>query len=90
MSATSKIDEHIPGWSDTEKIKQLSFYRPGLDTKEVYYGDWQYDTVHHRVTTYTDEYGEDVVEPGAGPQASFIDDLNAALTTSGFAGPVIL
>jgi hypothetical protein len=90
MSATLKADEHILGWSDTEKIKQLSFYRPGLDTKEVYYGDWQYDTVHHRVSIYTDEYGEDVVEPGAGPQASFIDDFNAALTTSGFAGQVIM
>jgi hypothetical protein len=73
-------DEHIPGWVDTAKFERLSFHQAGINTKPIFYGDWQYDTVHNRVTHYTDEFGDDVVEPNAGPQASFIDDLNAAVT----------
>jgi hypothetical protein len=54
-----------------------------MNTKDIYYGDWQYDTLHLRKTHYTDEFGEAIVEPNAGPQASFIDDLNAAITACG-------
>lgn len=60
-----------------------------MNTKDIFYGDWQYDTVHGRVTHYTDEYtGEAIVEPNAGPQASFIDDLNAAINASGRANVI--
>jgi hypothetical protein len=75
-------DEHIPGWTDTDAFKQLSFYRPGLNLKNIFYGDWQYDTVHLRVTKYADEFGDAVEEPGAGPQAGFKEDFAAAIATS--------
>ncbi|KAH7084408.1 hypothetical protein FB567DRAFT_81910 [Paraphoma chrysanthemicola] len=83
--------EHIAGWSDTDKLKQLSVYKPELDSfiYSVYYGDWQYDTVHLRKTHYIDEWGNNVIEPNAGPQASFRDDFAAARVASGFAGQVI-
>ncbi|KAF1912897.1 hypothetical protein BDU57DRAFT_521494 [Ampelomyces quisqualis] len=78
-----KIDEHIPDWTDTAKFKDLSYYRPGLAIKPIFYGDWQYDTLHHRVTHYRDEFGDDIIEPNAGPQAKFIDDVDAAILASG-------
>jgi hypothetical protein len=82
-------DEHIPGWIDSAKFEKLSFHQAGINTKPIFYGDWQYDAVHHRVTHYTDEFGDDVVEPNAGPQASFIDDFNAAVTAVTATGRVI-
>jgi hypothetical protein len=45
----------------------LSFYRPDLNTNAIFYGDWCYDTIHKRVTKWTDEYGEEDEEPSAGP-----------------------
>jgi hypothetical protein len=51
-----------------------------INTKPIFHGDWQYDTVHNRVTHYTAEFGIDVAKPNAGPQARFIDDSNAAVT----------
>lgn len=75
--------EQIPGWSGVNLFKELSFYRPNLDTREVFYGDWQYDALHRRKTMYWDEYGELIMEPDAGPQASFKDDLKAAVSASG-------
>ncbi|KAJ4985084.1 hypothetical protein SVAN01_09455 [Stagonosporopsis vannaccii] len=74
--------EQIPGWSGAKLFQELSFYRVGLDTRKMFYGDWQYDTLHHRITQYVDEYGEMISEPHAGPQASFDDDFKAALTAS--------
>jgi hypothetical protein len=83
LTYISQADEHIPGWTDATKFRELSFYRPGLDYKPIFYGDWQYDTVHLRVTHYTDEFGEDIIEPNAGPQACFEDDVDAAVLASG-------
>jgi hypothetical protein len=37
-------------WADTDDFKMLSFYRPGLILKNIFYGDWQYDTVHFCAT----------------------------------------
>jgi hypothetical protein len=75
--------EHIPGWSGHEALKELSFYRLDLPINEVYYGDWQYDEDQKRVTMYTDEYGEDIVEENAGPQVGFKEDVIAAMAMSG-------
>jgi len=75
--------EQIPGWSGAKLFKKLSFFHARLDTRQIYYGDWQYDTLHRRVTQYQDEFGELVSEPHTGPQASFVDDLLAAVLTSG-------
>lgn len=61
----------------------MSFYHPHLNINHIYYGDWQYDTVHFRVTHYKNAFGEDVVDPGAGPQAGFVDDLMAAVASTG-------
>jgi len=79
-----KLDagEQIPGWSGADRFKELSFYRDGLDTRQIFYGDWIYDTVHRRITHYRDEFGDLINEPNAGPQASFVDDLKAAISTS--------
>jgi hypothetical protein len=71
--------EHIPGWADIAKFQQLSFYKPTLHYRNIFYGDWQYDTLHYRSTQYKDEFGSIVSEPDAGPQASFQNDLDAAL-----------
>jgi hypothetical protein len=79
----SKADEHIPGWTDPDHFKQLSFNRPGLYTKPIFYGDWKYDTKLLRVTEYRDEFGETITEPNAGPQASFKDDIEAAVNAHG-------
>lgn len=80
--------EQIPGWSGAELVKKLSFYNDNLDTRMIFYGDWQYDTKHRRITQYRDEFGDLISEPDAGPQASFVDDLKAAVSTSGTAAKV--
>lgn len=74
-----RAGEHVPDVDGMDALPDLSFYRPKLPVNDIFYGDWQYDTVHKRVTVYTDEYGEEIVEAGAGPQASFIDDVVAAM-----------
>ncbi|KAF2027078.1 hypothetical protein EK21DRAFT_115196 [Setomelanomma holmii] len=84
-----KNDEHIPGWVDTDKFKQISIYRPGIEIKEVYYGDWQYDILQQRVTMYVDEFGDNITEANAGPQSSFDDDFTAGVTASGFNGRIV-
>lgn len=78
-----QADEHVPGWTNVSRFKLLSFYRSGLNIKSIYYGDWQYDTVHLRVTHYTDEFGDSIIEDNAGPQASFADDVRAAIASTG-------
>jgi hypothetical protein len=75
--------EQIPGWSGVNLFKELSFFHKSLDTRNIFYGDWQYDTTHLRITQYRDEFGDVISEPHAGPQASFFDDLKAALDASG-------
>ncbi|KAJ4350658.1 hypothetical protein N0V95_004563 [Ascochyta clinopodiicola] len=75
--------EQIPGWSGTKLFKELSFYHDRLDTRKILYGDWQYDVTHRCITHYRDEYGDLICEPDAGPQASFVDDLKAAMSASG-------
>jgi len=50
---------------------------------KIFYGDWQYDVFHRRVTQYQDEFGDVIIERGAGPQASFRDDMDAALFATG-------
>jgi hypothetical protein len=83
FSLLSQADEHIPGWTDPEQFEKLSFHRPGLYTKSIFYGDWKYDTKRLRVTEYTDEFGETITEPNAGPQASFKDDIEHAVRVYG-------
>ncbi|KAF2849662.1 hypothetical protein T440DRAFT_499565 [Plenodomus tracheiphilus IPT5] len=78
-----KAGEHVPGWEGPELLKEVSFYKKDLNTNGIYYGDWKYDTVHRRVTVWVDEYGEEMVEDNAGPQASFRDDLVSAIQSSG-------
>ncbi|KAF9693400.1 hypothetical protein EKO04_008724 [Ascochyta lentis] len=75
--------EQIHGWSGVKLFKKLSFYHDRLDTRYIFYGDWQYDVTHRRITHYRDEFGDLICEPDAGPQASFVDDLKAAVTASG-------
>jgi hypothetical protein len=75
--------EQIPGWRGVELLKELSFYHDRLDTRMILYSDWQYDTKHRRITHYKDEFGDLISEPDAGPQASFVDDLKAAVNASG-------
>jgi hypothetical protein len=53
-----------------------------LHYKGIFYGDWEYDIKHFRVTQYIDEFGDVVSEDDAGPQASFKDDVEAAVGTS--------
>lgn len=79
-----KLDagEQIPGWAGAKRFKELSFYRDGLDTRQIFYGDWMYDEVHRRITHYRDEFGDLLNEPNAGPQASFVDDLKASISKS--------
>ena len=79
---TLKIGEHNPEWDGPKLLKGLSFYREGLNTNPIFYGDWKYDTVHKRVTATFDEFGDEILEPNAGPQASFVDDLLAAMGAS--------
>ncbi|KAF1835894.1 hypothetical protein BDW02DRAFT_494864 [Decorospora gaudefroyi] len=78
-----KVGEHIPGWNGPAALRDLSFYHPKLNTNDVYYGEWQYDDLHKRVTEYTDEYGELITEDGAGPQVFFIDDVILAMEAAG-------
>jgi hypothetical protein len=68
--------------TDTDDFKMLSFYRPGLNLKNIFYGDWQYDTVHLRVTKLVDDFTDAVEEPCAGPQAGFKEDFAAAIASS--------
>ncbi|KAF2127805.1 hypothetical protein P153DRAFT_398374 [Dothidotthia symphoricarpi CBS 119687] len=81
--------EHSPGWKGPYLLKQLSFYTPTLNTNPIYYGDWQYDTVHRRVTVHKDEFGDDIAEPNAGPQASCVNDIEAAITATGHGARVV-
>lgn len=81
--------EQIPGWRGVELFKELSFYHDRLDTRMILYSDWQYDAKHRRITHYRDEFGDLVVEPDAGPQASFVDDLKAAVSASGTTAKVV-
>ena len=78
-----RAGEQIPGWGAKNLFKQLSFFHDELDTRNIFYGDWQYDNLLGRVTQYRDEFGDLITEAGAGPQASFIDDLKAAKLDSG-------
>jgi hypothetical protein len=79
----SQIDEQIPGWAGATMFKDLSFFRPGMNTKFIHYGDWQYDTHYHRETVHKDEFGDTYTEPFAGPQASFKEDMLAAVNSTG-------
>ena len=83
MLTIPQLGEHLPGWIDPSMFQQLSFYKPELNYVNIFYGDWQYDTVHYRLTQYKDEFGAIVSEPGAGPQASFMDDFLAAYRAHG-------
>ncbi|USP75553.1 uncharacterized protein yc1106_02827 [Curvularia clavata] len=71
--------EHIPEFKATVALKDLSYYREDMDTRLVFYGDWQYDTLHRRVTTWVDEYGEQIIPDESGPQVGFSQDIAAAL-----------
>lgn len=73
----------MPGWTNVSAFKQLSFHHSGLNLKPLYYGGWQYDTVHLRETHYTDEFGDFIIEDNAGPQAGFKDDVEAAIASTG-------
>ncbi|KAI4927171.1 uncharacterized protein J4E92_006336 [Alternaria infectoria] len=75
--------EHIPGWAGPEALEKMSSYHPWTPVNEIYYGDWKYDEVHKRVTMWIDEYGEEMEEDDAGPQAGFEEDLYAAMALSG-------
>jgi hypothetical protein len=75
--------EHIPGWKGPKALEGLSFYRPDLKVNDVFYGNWKYDTIHYRVTSWIDEFGEEMEEDGAGPQAQFGDDVIAVIEGSG-------
>ena len=79
-----KPGEHIPGWQGDELMKQVSFYgHKGFNLSTMFYGDYQYDEIHQVANTYVDEYGM-VVEPEEpGPQATFLDDFDAARTAAG-------
>ncbi|CAO2653618.1 Nn.00g030290.m01.CDS01 [Neocucurbitaria sp. VM-36] len=81
--------EHNPYWDGPEALKGLSFYRERLDINAIYYGDWQYDTVHLRPTVTKDEYtGEEIAEEDAGAQAGFEEDFEAAWEASGTSAEV--
>ncbi|KAJ8112432.1 hypothetical protein OPT61_g5194 [Boeremia exigua] len=60
--------EHVPGWAGIKLLEKLSFYRDDLDTRYIYYGDWQYDTLHRRTTSYTDEYARRSPSPTPAPR----------------------
>jgi hypothetical protein len=74
-----QIGQHIPGWVDLAKFERLSFADKWPKFSQLFYGDWVYDEYHGGITVYEDEYGEVVEEPGCGPQASFQEDMAAAL-----------
>ena len=78
-----RVGEHIPEFRDVAaELENLTFYRSGLPTGFIFYGDWQYDLWHRRVTTYIDEYGEMPNLPSAGPQVTCIDDVEDARKTA--------
>jgi hypothetical protein len=76
-----KPGEHLRGWQGDEWMKRLSFYgRQGFDANLIFYSDWMYDEKHHVVNSFIDELTGCQVQPeDAGPQASFIHDLDAAM-----------
>jgi hypothetical protein len=77
------LGEHVPGWKGPKALEGLSFYRPDLNINDIFYGNWKYDTTHLRVTSWIDEFGEEMEEDGAGPQAQFDDDVIAVIESSG-------
>jgi len=81
--------EHVPGWAGPELLKHLSFFQEDLKVNDIYYGNWKYDETHLRVTCHIDEFGDEYLEPGAGPQATFSEDLQAAVATSGTNAEII-
>jgi hypothetical protein len=76
-----KPGEHIRGWQGEEMMKRLSFYgRQGFDANLIFYSNWMYDEKHHVVNSLIDEMTGCRVQPeDAGPQATFIQDLDAAM-----------
>jgi hypothetical protein len=60
-----------------KSFKDLSFYKPELSFKDVFYGNWKYDPQKGRVTEIEDEFGDIVLEDGCNSddQATFRDDL---------------
>ncbi|KAH8723677.1 hypothetical protein GQ44DRAFT_619862, partial [Phaeosphaeriaceae sp. PMI808] len=77
-----KYGEHIPGWLDESKFKNPKSVKTSFH-KDTLYGWWQYDTLHLRCTFRRNVFGMTVLEPGAGPQARFEDDVNAAIAFTG-------
>ncbi|KAH9871178.1 hypothetical protein J1614_006754 [Plenodomus biglobosus] len=76
--------EHVPDWEGPELLKGLSFYKAGLDTNSIFYGEWEYDTKHLCRTSYIDEFGDkQFSRDDYGEQASCIDDVKAAMKNSG-------
>ncbi|EUC42392.1 hypothetical protein COCMIDRAFT_39561 [Bipolaris oryzae ATCC 44560] len=77
------LGENIPGPDGIEllqgALQDLSFYRPGLPVNRVFYGEWQYDMVYQCITTLIDEYGDEYIWDGAGPQADCRADALAAV-----------
>ncbi|KAH7562795.1 hypothetical protein BM1_02315 [Bipolaris maydis] len=77
------IGENIPGPDGIEflqgALQDLSFYRPGLPVNRVLYGEWQYDMLYQCITTLIDEYGDEYIWEGAGPQADCRTDAIAAV-----------
>lgn len=73
----------MPGWVDVGLFQQLSFYTPYVNFKAPFYGDWEYDELHQRVTSWTDEFGEKFLEEDAGPQTNFEDDVTKARDVHG-------
>lgn len=87
------IGENIPGPDGIEflqgALQDLSFYRPGLPVNRVLYGEWQYDMVYQCITTLIDEYGDEYIWEGAGPQANCRTDATAALKRAGSKAVVV-
>jgi hypothetical protein len=77
------LGENIPGPDGIEflqgALQDLSFYRPGLPVNRVFYGEWQYDMVYQCITTLIDEYGDEYIWDGAGPQANCKTDAMVAV-----------
>ncbi|XP_014558219.1 hypothetical protein COCVIDRAFT_36419 [Bipolaris victoriae FI3] len=77
------LGENIPGPDGIEflqgALQDLSFYRPGLPVNRVLYQEWQYDMVYQCITTLIDEYGDEYIWDGAGPQADCKTDALAAV-----------
>lgn len=77
------LGENIPGPDGIEflqgALQDLSFYRSGLPVNRVLYQEWQYDMVYQCITTLIDEYGDEYIWDGAGPQADCKTDALAAV-----------